>query len=228
MRRTWWRTGTGLVMLAISSVSVVQGGETALRVNPDTSRVYIKLTSATRLGHDHGVVGRLSSGEVALGGSGDLRFDMKTFVSDRPEARKYVGLESEVSASDARKTTETMQGPDVLNVKRFPTARYAFRSARPLDGQSAGEPGRYQLDGDFTLHGRTLRVPLTAVVEKTATPGLLRMRCDFAIQQTQYGMTPYSALGGLVGVNDRLEIWGDLILQPGESEASSDSSKRTR
>jgi polyisoprenoid-binding protein YceI len=185
-----------------------------LLVDLDASRVYIKVGSATRFGHDHGVVGRLASGAVAPGGGGELVFDMRTFVADLPEARSYVGLTASISRSDAQKTTATMLSKDVLDVARFPAAKYVFRSAKPVELQNPGSPGRYRLDGDFTLHGVTVQVPLTAVVEATEALGAMRMRCGFAILQSQFRMTPYSALGGIVGVNDRLEIWGELVVRP--------------
>lgn len=208
----------GLVILG-GYGSLAVGAEAPAPVRPfsvdaGASQVFIKVTSATRLGHDHGVVGRLASGAVTLGGAGELMFDMRSFAADRPEARSYVGLTAAVSASDAQKTTTTMLGRDVLDVARFPTARYAVRSAAPVDGQAAGAPGRYRLDGTFTLHGLTRTVPLEAVVEETGTPGVLRMRCGFSIAQSQFGMRPYSAIGGLVGVNDLLQIWGELTIRP--------------
>jgi hypothetical protein len=215
LRRYW----AGVLILGGCGVPAVGAepsatGALPLRVDTVASRIYIKVTSATRLGHDHGVDGRLASGVATLGGKGELVFDMGTFVADRPEARRHVGLTGEISASDAQKTTATMLGKDVLNVARFPTARYTYRSATPLDGQATRVPGRYQLDGDFTLHGVTRSMPLTAIVEFSETPGVLRMRCEFAIQQSQFGMKPYSMIGGLVGVNDRLPIWGELTLRP--------------
>ncbi|MFO0909836.1 MAG: YceI family protein [Isosphaeraceae bacterium] len=188
-------------------------GVSALQVDLASSRVYVKVGSTSRLGHEHGIIGRLAAGSVTLGGPGDLVFDMRTFVADLPEARRYVGLTGSVSASDQQKTTGNMLSKDVLAVAQYPTAKYQFRSATPLDGQPVGEPGRYQLDGVFTLHGAALPLPLTATLEKTTTPGALRMRTAFAILQSQFGITPYSALGGLVGVTDRLDIWGDLILR---------------
>lgn len=221
--RGYWAGAAILVACGVSAAGgeVPAADRVPLRVDTGASRVYIKVTSATRLGHDHGVVGQLASGVVALGGGGDLVFDMPTFVADRAEARSYVGLTGTVSASDAQKTTATMQGKDVLNVARFPTAQYTFRSATPLDGQAIGAPGQYRLDGDFTLHGVTGTMPLTAVVEKTTAPGVFRMRCSFAIQQTNFGMRPYSAVGGLVGVNDVLQIWGELIVRPAAGTPSS-------
>jgi hypothetical protein len=184
-----------------------------LEVDTEASRVYAKVTSSTRLGHDHGVVGRLSSGSLTLGGPCDLVFDMRTFVSDRPEARDYVGLTKAIPASDADKVTATMLGKDVLDVAQFPTARYACRSMSMLDDQAAGAPGRYRLEGEFTLHGMVRTMPLTATLEKTDKPGVLRMRCTFPVLQSAHGIKPYKAVGGLVGVNDTLEIWGDLVLR---------------
>jgi len=166
-QRQFWAGAVLLGGFGITAVGDEPRGASGLPLQVDTaaSRVYIKVASATRLGHDHGVVGRLGSGMVTLGGAGDLLFDMRSFVSDRPEARSYVGLKEAVSASDAQKSTVTMQGKDVLNVARFPTARYTFRTAKPLDGQAAGAPGRYKLDGDFTLHGVTRAITLRTVVE---------------------------------------------------------------
>ena len=67
-----------------------------------------------------------------------------------------------------------------------------------------------------------------AVVEETETPGVLRMRCGFAILQSQFGMKPYKALGGLVGVEDRLEIWGDLLIRPDPAEKTAARPRRSR
>lgn len=214
------------VVLAVGCVCATNAADTRaaggsdFQVDTDASRVYIKVTSATRFGHDHGVVGRLASGSVAFPGPGELVFDMRTFASDRPEARRYVGLTTPVSQSDASKTTTTMLGKDVLSVARYPTAHYAFRSATPLDGQPPGTPGRYRLEGDFTLHGVTRAKTLTAIAEPTDSPGILRLRCEFPIRQSDFGMKPYAALGGLVGVNDELRIWGELVIRPAATAAA--------
>jgi YceI-like domain len=227
-RRFW----VGMVFLGGFGVAAVGAEPSAAaglpcQVDTGASRVYIKVASSTRLGHDHGVVGHLASGVVTLGGAGDLVFDMRTFLSDRPEARSYVGLTAAISASDAQKTTATMLGKDVLSVAQFPTARYAFRSATPADGQAVGAPGRYRLEGDFTLHGVAHTMPLVAVVEKTTTPGVFRMRCGFSILQSQFGMKPYTAIGGLVGVHDRLQIWGELAIRPVAAATASGPSSNT-
>ncbi|MDR3635288.1 MAG: YceI family protein [Isosphaeraceae bacterium] len=211
----------GLAIAALTTPVAALGADPAasnvsLKADLATSRVYAKVGSAGRLGHEHGIIGRLSAGSIDLGGSGagELTFDMRTFNADDPEARRYVGLSGAVSGSDQQKTNENMKGPHVLDVAKFPTASFAYTAAAPLDGQAPGDPGRYRLTGKFTLHGATQPLVLDSVVERTDVPGVLRMRCAFAILQSQYRMTPYSALGGLVSVADRLEIWGDVVIKP--------------
>ena len=83
---------------------------------------------------------------------------------------------------------------------------------RPKDGQDAGTPGHYQLDGVFQLHGVSRAVQITVRIDPEKTAGSLRMRGQFFVLQTDYGIKPYSALLGAVSVADRLEIWGDLVL----------------
>jgi hypothetical protein len=201
------QTDTGQKMPA-ATVSI------PLQVDLGSSRAYMKVRASGRMGHEHGVLGQLESGFVEWGGKGELVFSMRSFIADPPEARQYVGLPGSVSASDRKKVTDNMLGTDVLDVARHPTATYRISASSPLDGQAAGAPGRYKLDGTFTLHGVTRPLALLARVEETRTQGVFRMRGNFPLVQSQFGIQPYSALGGLVGVADRLEVWGDFVLKP--------------
>jgi len=106
-----------------------------------------------------------------------------------------------------------MLGETVLDAAHFPRAIYKVATVKPLDGQAPGDPGSYKLDGEFTLHGLTHPLSHTAALERTTIPGVCRMRGTFAIEQSRFGITPYTALGGLVGVADRLEISGELLLR---------------
>jgi polyisoprenoid-binding protein YceI len=190
-------------------------GAATYEVDAGASRVYVKVGTATRLGHEHGVEGKLKSGKLALSGSGELVFDMASFTADTADARKRVGLDKKkVSANEAKKVTETMRGADVLNVARYPTATYRIDSIAPLDKQAGGQPGAYQVEGRFVLHGTEKKLPSKAKVERGDRAGLIRMSGTFTIKQTDYGIKPYSAAGGLAKVADELEIAGDLVLKP--------------
>ncbi len=185
------------------------------QVDPAGSRLYVKVGSATRLGHPHGVEGRVKSGTIAFGGQGELVFDMNSFTADTAEARKRAGLEGKkVSENEAKKVTETMRGNEVLDVAQFPTATFKITAVTPQDKQAAGQPGTYQLEGKFTLHGTEKPLHFKATLERTDQPGIFKMTGAFTIKQTDYGMTPYSTAVGLVKVADELEISGDLVLHP--------------
>lgn len=206
-----------MVVVGLVAWARVQSAQTlspteSYKLDTASSRVYIKVSSSTRFGHNHGVQGQLRSGSLTLGGSGELVFDMNSFVADTPQARQYVGLDPNFSAADSRKVNANMRGPEVLDVARFPTATCAIKSIRPLDRQKAGEPGRYQFAGQFTLHGVTRPLEFTALVERTERAGVRHVRGTFSVLQTNFGITPYSALAGLVGVADELQIWGDLFI----------------
>lgn len=206
------------VLLLIAGLSptgsLLAQAPATLKVDTDNSRVYARVDAATRLGHGHGIVGNLAAGRVTLGGTGELTFDMTSFIADSAAARQRVGLDGTVSASDARKVNDNMRGADVLDVANFPRANYKITSMRPLDGQAAGAPGRYMISGTFTLHGVSQQAPFEATVAASQQPGVFRMTGEFTIRQTNYNIQPYSAVGGLVKVSDEMRIWGDLLLVP--------------
>jgi polyisoprenoid-binding protein YceI len=188
-------------------------------VDTDASRIYVKVGTSTRLGHEHGVEGNLKSGKITLGGEGELVFDMASFSADSLASRKRVGLErKKVSENEAKKVTAAMRGGDVLDVVQYPTATYQISSIRPIDKQAAGEPGTYQLEGRFKLHGVEQKLALKAKLERADKDGRLRMTGRFAIKQTDYGMTPVSAAAGLAKVADKLEITGELVLRTATSK----------
>jgi polyisoprenoid-binding protein YceI len=190
-------------------------GAPTYQVDTAASRVFVKVGSATRLGHPHGVEGALKSGSISLGGQGELVFDMTSFKADTPEARKKVGLEGKkMSENEAKKVNVTMRSADVLDIDRFPTATYKITALKPANKQAAGAPGMYQAEGRFTLHGAEKPLQFKARVERTNKEGILKLTGSFTIKQTDHGMTPYSAAGGLAKVADELQISGELLLRP--------------
>ena len=179
------------------------------------SSIYVRVDK-TGLGHEHGVEGQVKSGAIQLGarsGAGAIEFDMTSFTADTDRARKYVGLEGSTSASTRGKVNKNMLSEDVLDIANYPTARFAIASALHKKTKQ-GKPV-VELKGDFTLHGKTR--PLTLYAEQTQKNGQWNLRGDFAIKQTDFGITPYSAALGTVGVADELKIYGDLWIAGDES-----------
>jgi polyisoprenoid-binding protein YceI len=197
----------------------------AYTVDLQHSRVYARI-DAVRIGHNHGIEGRLQSGDVNFSGSGQFVFDMLSFSADTAQARSYVGLRGTVSSSDRRKTTENMQSSDVLDVSQFPTATFVIQSMKSIKVAPNQKP-EYIVQGQFTLHGVTQPVAFRTVVEPINgnASGVLRMTGSFLIRQSDFGMTPYSAFGGLAKVSNDVTIWGDLLLVPSSQEGAQKPSK---
>lgn len=178
-----------------------------------TSRVYV-FVGKTGLGHEHAVLGNLKSGDLHLGrekGAGKLEFDMRSFVADPADARRYVGLKGETDRGTAQKVTSNMLGPEVLNVASFPTATFEIVSSKKQRDLKDGA-AEYLLEGDFTLHGVVRRVRFTVLDEPKK--GWHHLRGRFAIRQKDFGITPFSTALGAIGVTDELTIFGDLWVRP--------------
>lgn len=179
-------------------------------IDTTISRVYVHVDK-TGFGHEHGVVSLLRSGHLALGANqdaGELVFDMTSFQADTDEARKYVGLEGSTDASTRQQVNANMLGPDVLDVKQYPTAVFKVTSIQPIRSRRPNAPQQLQLDGDFTLHGTTNKISLIA--NPIPANGYTRLVGHFSILQSDYGIKPFRKALGAVGVADRLTIWGDL------------------
>lgn len=210
----------GLVSTPPDGQAVLRGADAPAAAEPvpggvdlEASRVYIRV-GKRRLGHEHGVEGQLKSGTIHLNKreeAGELVFDMPTFTADTDAARKYVGLEGSSDVDEQKDVTTTMQGKGVLNAAAYPTATFVITSAPLLvEKTEKGEP-QYQLEGELTLRDKTNSLKLIAALVEEKD-GKVRLQGEFKIKQTDYGIKPYSAAGGLVSVADELRIFGDIWL----------------
>jgi polyisoprenoid-binding protein YceI len=218
------RKRAGLLALAANLYLVAPGWPVCAEEKPaakgyevdiKASRIFVKVDKSTRLGHQHGIEGRLKSGHLTFGGAGELVFDVASFTADTEEARRRVGLaDKPVSENEARHVTDTLRSAKVLDVAQFPTAAIRASSVTPLDKQTAGVPGMYQLEGRFHLHGAERKIRFKAKAERGEQEGTLRLTDVFTVKQTDYGIKPFSAAGGLFQTADELEFHGDLVLRP--------------
>ena len=199
----------GAVSLALAQAPADKPAPQPGDVDLANSRVFT-FVGATGFGHEHGIEGRLVSGNLQLGANqsaGELVFDMKSFDADTPAARKYVGLQGESDDSTRKQVNDNMLGADVLDVAKFPTAKFDIQSAVPYKSAKPDAPPQYLLDGQFTLHGVKKHFRILAETEESN--GMVHVRTRFAVLQSQFGITPFSKLLGTIGVADKLTIFGD-------------------
>lgn len=173
-------------------------GRPVFSVNPERSLVTIEVRRAgslARFGHDHVVASHDLRGYVASDeGRADLYVPLERLAVDEPALRKEAGLDTEPSEADIAGTRDNMLDK-VLESGQFPFARILVSGA----GTGAANMGV-----EITLHGttRALQVPLQ--VDRGGNE--INVSGRLALNQTDFGIAPFSILGGAVQVQDRLEL----------------------
>lgn len=152
-----------------------------------------------RLGHDHVVASRTVTGTVAPAQNrADFEFRLDQLTVDEPELRRLAGLEKQPSV-DAIDGTRTNMLTKVLDDKRYPVVSvHAERGA-------AGEPLRVAI----TLHGvtRSYAIP----VELREDNGAMAVSGAVDLNQTDFGLVPFSVMGGAMAVQDKMELRFTLV-----------------
>jgi len=175
-------------------------GKPVFRVDSRESLVVIEVRrsgSLARLGHDHVVASREVVGYVAPDeGRADLVVALARLGVDEPALRAEAGLDTQPSESDIEGTRANML-EKVLEAEKFPFALIGVSGANARRGEVS-------LSVAITLHGhmRTLQVPaqIEADAEKVSVTGRL------SFDQTDFGITPYSLLGGAIAVKNGVEL----------------------
>ena len=102
-------------------------------------------------------------------------------------------------------TDELLRGPDWLDAKADPQARFVSSAFQP-DG-----PGRYWVSGEFTVRGKTH--PLRVLVRTQPSGKSLLMQSDFKLDRSAYGLGGGSwADTGVVAADIAVHV--QLLAQP--------------
>lgn len=190
-----------ILTLLLASTPMAIAAPRSYVVDSEKCEVVIHLGKtgiASFAGHEHEVLATSVQGEVSADlddltrSSLDLALDAKSLrVSSKGEPPE-----------DIPKILERMTGPEVLDAARFPTIRF---HARRIEGKQLS-PGVYDLrvTGELLLHG--IAKALTIPVRVEVGPNILTSVGKFAIKQSDFGIEPTSAGGGLVKVEDEMAI----------------------
>ncbi|OGI48361.1 MAG: hypothetical protein A2151_03980 [Candidatus Muproteobacteria bacterium RBG_16_65_34] len=179
-------------------------GEPVFRIDPQRSQAVIHVYRGgplARFGHDHAIASRRLHGYILLprrldAAQADLYVPLESLSVDDPALRAQAGFDTTVSAADIAGTRRNML-EKVLEAERYPFA--VLHLSRP-----EGELPALILNAEIGLHGvtQTLRLP----VEIEPAAGELRAHGRFSLRQTEFGITPYSLLGGALQVQDRIDL----------------------
>lgn len=175
-------------------------------VDPRASELRLLVFRAgplAKFGHDHVLVGRVRgdiyAGDTAAVSGFRLDIPVTSFAVDPPTARAEEGpaFAETVSAQARSETRENMLGPKVLDATRYPLIRVVSVAL-------SGPRWNPEVTARVTLHGVThdLRFP-AAVVEDGPR---LTVIARFRIAQSDFGIEPFSILGGGLRVRDAVDV----------------------
>ena len=175
-------------------------GLRVLQIDPAHSLLAITVRrggTLARLGHDHVVASHALQGYVQPEqGRADLYVALDQLTVDEPALRAQAGFDTQPSAADIAATRANMLGK-VLQTSQFPFARIHVRTPPNASGE-------VMLALDFTLRGvtRSFSVPTRIRDERDG----LHIAGELSFDQSSFGITPFSILGGAIQVQDRLEL----------------------
>jgi hypothetical protein len=182
-------------------------GAQALQVDPDRTVVTVIVRRAgplAKLGHDHVITSADEAGSVWLGStpvdsSFALTLPVERFDVDLPEARAAAGPEFAAPVPDEARagTRQNMLRAAVLDGEHFPTITLRSAAASGVWPQPIVRVA-------VTLKGVERGQEIPVLVERDAN-GVIA-RGELRLNQTEFGMTPFSVAGGAIQVADTLEI----------------------
>jgi hypothetical protein len=176
-------------------------------VDPAQSEVYWRIYragAAARLGHNHVISVAELNGLVTLGSDlaaaqWELSFPVADLVVDDPGIRARHGddFSSVPSDRDKEGTKRNMLTSDVLDAEAYPAIRL---SGRGVFGslESADLPAAIEILGRVVER----RFPASIVIGADS----VTVTGEYRLTHTDLGMTPFTALGGLMAVGEEIDF----------------------
>lgn len=199
--------------LTVYRASFAEAGQ-RYAIDPVASelRVYVyRGGRAAKLGHNHVLSAPRLQGQVLLPGDDpaqaqfSLRLRLDELQVDDPALRERTGG----GFADAR-SNEDIEGTRRNLLKSLEAVRYPDVIINSLSVR--GDWPVLVADVALTLHGVTRIERLPLRVQRDADG--VQVRGSFAIRQSDFGVTPYALLGGLLAVEDPLVIEFSLRARP--------------
>ena len=157
-----------------------------------------------RLGHDHVITSTDETGTVWAAATPaesafELQLPVERFEVDSVEARERAGAEFSAPVPDEARagTRRNMLRTEVLDAASYPVITLRSMAA-------SGEWSQPVIRIAVQLRGVTREHEVPVIIERSAS--MLLARGQLLLNQSDYGITPFSVGGGAIQVADTLEI----------------------
>jgi len=205
----------GVKTAAVSLLSVLvllpapsaPAAHVAYSIDPQQSKIEIQVAKDGFLkafGHDHLVSATRYSGEVQF----DSEKVEESSVVFTVETASLKVIDPGESEKDRNEVQATMLGKDVLDTAQHPQIKFSSSSVKSKPGNNGSLA--LLVEGTLLLHGTTkpLTVPVTL---RVGNDGTLTADAEVSMLQSDFGITPYKAVGGTVRVKDKLKLTFHII-----------------
>ena len=203
MRKIRWTTVCALFFLLAPAATAQSRTYT---IAPAESSFWVFVAKAGLLSgfaHDHNIGVKTFGGKVTIPQAGAAGGSLTLDV----EAKSLTVLDTKPSEEDRKKIAAAMHS-EVLESEKHP--RIAFKSTGVKDLKSTGDNAyTFTLEGDLTLHGVTKRIAIPVAL--TVTPQMLRATGKYTLRQNEFGIKPYSAVGGTVKVKNDVIVNFNIV-----------------
>jgi len=178
-----------------------------LRIDQSNSLIAVTVRRGgllARLGHDHVVASRNIEGQAVAPAGGqpghtEFRFRLDQLTVDESALRAEAGMTT-VPAADAIAGTRNNMLTKVLDAEKYPYVQVS----------AVGTP-EGPLQAAITLHGVTRRYAIPAVLTQRGNG--ISAAGTLTLKQSDFGIRPYSVLGGALAVQDELELRFNITAQ---------------
>ena len=212
MKLDWKKANKTLLFLLLAGTLPAQavGQDAAVYdVDSDASRADIlvfKGGKLARFGHDHVISTTTINGSVTVASSfsdstAELTVPLDTLEVDREELKKKYGIDSRLSRSAKMGTRENMLDK-VLQATDWPQVSISISVIET-------NPENPVLNISFNMHGVKQEFKLPASLQMSDDQ--LHVQGAFGLKKTDYGIKPFSRMGGALRVEDGLKIHFDLL-----------------
>ncbi|MDJ0916596.1 MAG: YceI family protein [Woeseiaceae bacterium] len=192
--------------LPADSYLAVADDSRVYRIDPQRSVILVRTGRsgpAARLGHDHAIASESIAGFVEIHDDpnrsrADVAFAIRELIVDKPEYRDQLQLDTTPSESDIAGTYTNM-------LKVVPPDPHPWITINA----TIAEPGTLAVA--VTLTGRTVNYVVPATIDGDRERATVRG--STTIRHTDFGLSPFSAVGGLLRVSDELDVRFDITAE---------------
>ncbi|MSP54363.1 MAG: YceI family protein [Myxococcales bacterium] len=181
-------------------------------LDPSKSQIYVQVykdpdTLAAGLSHDHVIAATGWNGKVTWDTANiaackvTISVPTSGLVNDEDSLRKKVGYDTVLDSGDRAEVKEHMLGSDQLNAGSFPNLTFTSTSCAASGTSTV-------VKGNMSLHGVSKAVSVTMAI--TADGKSFGAKGTLALGQTDFGITPFSALFGQLKNKNEMKFTIDV------------------